>query len=79
MRQNTVRLFEEVVSMSGNQLLMASMTFRYWGNTIDFFRVMHDESGAPIGYESPWDDISPHVEEQMAESRNESDLPSKHR
>jgi hypothetical protein len=70
---------EEVVSMSGNQLLMASMTFRYWGNTIYFFRVMHDESGAPIGYESPWDEISPHVEEQMAESRNESDLPSKHR
>jgi len=45
---------EEAVRMDDGALIMASCTFRYWGNSIYLFKVIEDETGKPIGYESPF-------------------------
>ena len=46
---------EEVVLLDDGSLLIASLTFRHWGNTIYFFRVVTDEAGRPVRYESRFD------------------------
>jgi len=46
---------EEVVRLKDGSLMMAALTFRYWGNSIYFFHVKTDDSGLPTGYESPFD------------------------
>ena len=45
---------EEVVRMDDGTLIMASCTFRYWGNSIYLFKVNEDETGKPVNYESPF-------------------------
>jgi hypothetical protein len=45
---------EEVVRMDDGTLVMASCTWRYWGNSLYLFKVVEDETGKPAGYESPF-------------------------
>ena len=46
---------EEVVRMDDGTLIMASCTFRYWGNSLYLFKVIEDETGKLVGYESPFE------------------------
>jgi len=46
---------EEVVRMDDGTLIMASCTFRYWGNSIYLFKVNEDETGKPVSCESPFE------------------------
>ena len=43
---------EEVVRLADGTLIMASCTWRYWGNSLYLFRVIEGKSGRPVGYES---------------------------
>jgi hypothetical protein len=46
---------EETVELDEDQRIIASLTFRYWGNSIYFFCIQHNDQGVPVGYESPWE------------------------
>jgi hypothetical protein len=43
---------EETVALPDGGILMASLTWRHWGNSIYFFR-LRAEAGVPVGYEKP--------------------------
>lgn len=46
---------EEVVRLDDGTLIMASCTWRHWGNSLYLFKVVEDAAGRPVGYESPFE------------------------
>jgi len=45
---------EEIVGLADGTKVIASLTWRHWGNTIYFFEIVPDKNGKPIGYKSPF-------------------------
>jgi hypothetical protein len=45
---------EEVIRLDDGRLVMAGLTFRYWGNSIYLFGMETGVDGAPIRYRSPF-------------------------
>ena len=43
---------EEVIRLKDGTLIMGSLTWRYWGNSIYLFKVIEDETGKPIGFKN---------------------------
>jgi hypothetical protein len=41
--------------MADGTLIMASCTWRHFGNSIYLFKVTEDETGKPVDYESPFE------------------------
>ena len=50
----SVSYAEEVAPFGANSLLMASITWRHWGNSIYISKIVTDNEGQPIRYESPF-------------------------
>ena len=50
----SVSCAEEVVPFGDGNLLMASLTWRYWGNSIYLSKIISDKDGQPTRYESPF-------------------------
>jgi hypothetical protein len=50
----SVSYAEEVVPLDADSLLMASITWRLWGNSIYLSKIISDKDGQPIRYESPF-------------------------
>ena len=45
---------EEVIRLEDGRLIIASLTWRHWGNTIYISEIQNDKDGKPIGYKSPF-------------------------
>jgi len=45
---------EEVVRLEDGRLIIASLTWRLWGNSIYISEIQNDKDGQPIGYKSPF-------------------------
>ena len=50
----SVSYAEEVAPLGDGNLLMASITWRHWGNSIYLSKIISDDEGQPIRYESPF-------------------------
>ncbi len=50
----SVSYAEEVAPFGDGNLLMASITWRHWGNSIYISKIISDDDGQPIRYESPF-------------------------
>jgi len=50
----SVSYAEEVAPFGADSLLMASITWRHWGNSIYISKIISDAEGQPIRYESPF-------------------------
>jgi len=50
----SVSYAEEVAPFGDDSMLMASITWRHWGNSIYISKIISDDEGQPIRYESPF-------------------------
>jgi len=51
----SVSYAEEVAPLNNDEKIIASITWRHWGNTIYISKILTDKNGEPTGYESPFE------------------------